>query len=92
MKLMSAFSVLTITSCFLYRMLQVCHRVLYKQLAVWMLHGLLADQYEEFFIHKVQKVAPAESSNAEDEDLGLGGITSGQIQQLIVSISVNLCV
>lgn len=66
-------------------MMRVCHRVLYKQLAVWMLHGILADKYSEFFVHKVEKVARVESSSNEDEDLGLGGITSLQIQQMIVS-------
>lgn len=34
------------------RILAVCHGVMYKQLAAWMLHGLLLDQSEEFFVRQ----------------------------------------
>jgi len=37
------------------RMLCVCHGVLYKQLSAWMLHGLLQEDSDEFFIARRQK-------------------------------------
>ena len=35
------------------RILCVCHRVLYKQLCAWMVHGLAHDPHHEFFIQRV---------------------------------------
>ncbi|XP_057306974.1 gamma-tubulin complex component 4-like [Hydractinia symbiolongicarpus] len=32
------------------KILHSCHSVLYKQLSAWMLHGILLDEYDEFFI------------------------------------------
>ena len=44
----------------IYRILCVCHGVLYKQLSSWMLHGLLLDKKGEFFIERIQYSLPEE--------------------------------
>ena len=44
-----------------FRILRVCHGVLYKQLSAWMLHGLLLDVKGEFFIEMRQKEAAVSS-------------------------------
>ena len=68
-----------------------CHGVMYHQLSVWLFHGLLQDKYSEFFIHKtlsssqhMQPPVPGEGEN----DLGIGGVTGRQMQQMIVSLKV----
>lgn len=44
---------------YLDRILAACHRVLYKQLSAWMLHGLLDDEQREFFIEGAEPAAAA---------------------------------
>ena len=67
------------------RILHQCLRVLYKQLAAWMLHGMLLDQFAEFFIHQVDEGSRSDSAEAVAEDeLGLGGVTGRQMAQILV--------
>lgn len=65
------------------KILCVCHGVLYKQLATWMLHGLLLDQNEEFFIRQGPSAGGSSANqDEEEEDLGLGGLSGKQLREL----------
>ncbi|KAG8440579.1 hypothetical protein GDO86_006360 [Hymenochirus boettgeri] len=56
---------------------------MYKQLSAWMLHGLLLDQYEEFFVRQGPSSGNAAGpSEEEEDDLGIGGLTGKQLKEL----------
>uniref|UniRef100_A0A672F190 Gamma-tubulin complex component n=1 Tax=Salarias fasciatus TaxID=181472 RepID=A0A672F190_SALFA len=65
------------------KILAACHGVMYKQLAAWMLHGLLLDQSEEFFVKQGPSAGGAAANQEEEEeDLGLGGLSGKQLREL----------
>lgn len=69
-------------------MLHVGHEVMYYQLSGWLLHGLLLDKYNEFFIHANRSAADdaSEANATEDsDDVLLGGVTMHDLQQTLVT-------
>ena len=74
------------SSCFvLFRFKFNLHKVMYKQLSSWLLHGILMDPYAEFYVHKVKKLKTLASvPHNQDDELGIGGLSGQQIQQIQV--------
>ncbi len=77
--------------CFLFRILHVCHGVLFKQLTAWMLRGVLIDKHNEFFVQKVLTATESASASREEDELGLADTSARQMQHLLVSVSGRHC-
>ena len=80
----------------LFRILFVCHGVMYQQLSAWVLHGLHIDKHNEFFIKEVTS-ADDQTVNKTDEgvtssssDLGIPGITGRQLAEILVRLNGNV--
>lgn len=72
------------------RILFVCHGVMYQQLSAWVLHGILIDKHNEFFIKEITS-ADKQTANWTDDsaagmsngDLGIPGITGRQLAEIL---------
>ena len=51
------------------RVLHVCHGVMFKQLSAWLLHGLLLDYYDEFFIMEKSTISTAALTSSEQSEV-----------------------
>lgn len=77
-----------------FRVLHTCHSVLFKQLSAWMLHGMLLDEYKEFFISNQPTKLEQEMANGEDGNqqiqteggVFIRGITGKELDKLRVSV------
>ncbi|XP_065672561.1 gamma-tubulin complex component 4 isoform X3 [Hydra vulgaris] len=61
------------------KILHTCHGVLYKQLSAWMLHGLLVDNYHEFFIVDKKNMKLREERKLSEEDYVDGATMSSNM-------------
>ncbi|XP_041457139.1 gamma-tubulin complex component 4-like [Lytechinus variegatus] len=67
----------------LQKILFACHCVMYRQVTAWLLHGMLLDRHAEFFIHQTTDPGQLLTPSPDDDDLGLGGVTSRQLQDIM---------
>ena len=66
-------------------MLHVCHAVMYKQLSAWLLHGLLLDYYDEFFIMVKSTTSAGTITSAEQPETEDGKREEKQVQVCVPS-------
>ncbi|KAJ8029377.1 Gamma-tubulin complex component 4 [Holothuria leucospilota] len=72
------------------RILYTCHCIMFDQLTTWLLHGLLLDEYGEFFIHETKDTQREETDTGDDDDdLGIGGITGRQMRNALFEQQVT---
>mmetsp|Transcript_31424 Transcript_31424/g.61248 ORF Transcript_31424/g.61248 Transcript_31424/m.61248 type:complete len:913 (-) Transcript_31424:71-2809(-) len=58
------------------RLLFHCHKVFFNQLTSWLVHGLLTDPYQEFFVQRI-KGRKVSGSSVEEGDMKSSGVAEG---------------
>eukprot|EP00794_Sanderia_malayensis_P009583 gene9584-10570_t len=78
------------------KILRVCHSTLHKQMSAWVLHGILIDDYNEFFISNRPIKTQAEDSSDNDagptqplSDVVIRGITGRELDKIKSEIDDN---
>lgn len=63
---------------------------MYQQLSAWVLHGILVDKHNEFFIKEVTSAdeqtgeIKEKSAASSSSDLGIPGISGRQLTEILV--------
>ena len=63
------------------RVLHVCHAVMFKQLSAWLLHGLLLDYYDEFFIMEKSTSSTVALTSSEQSEVEENKSEEKQLQE-----------
>ena len=75
-----------------FRILHVCHAVMYKQLSAWLLHGLLLDCYNEFFIMVKTTTHTGQISSPDEKTVETEDVKAEEKQLKVCVACANNCV